>query len=170
MSPSEWESFIHKGKLVEEAFVKQHLQDVVWSTKQQDTQEHWDVEGRLPNMNGDRFKFEIKGMKKINRGDKDVQDKLAWVEGKNVLGKPGWIRGLADYVVFERFGSWLIVNRDELFKYTWKKLEDAGFPKGKKPYHIYDRSFFGKKDKMTLVPYDDIEKLNDITKLKRDDS
>ena len=36
---SEWDEFIHKGKLVEEAFAKQHLQDVVWSNNQQNIQE-----------------------------------------------------------------------------------------------------------------------------------
>jgi hypothetical protein len=167
---SEWDEFIHKGKIVEEAFAKQHLQDVVWSNNQQNIQEHWDMEGRLPSMNGDRFKFDVKGLKKKNRADDKTQDKYAWVEGTNVDGKPGWIRGLADYITFERENHWLIVNRDELFKYTWKKLEDAGFPKGKKAYHIYDRAYWGKKDKLTLVPYDDIEKLNDITKLDKNDS
>ena len=66
---SEWDKFIHKGKLVEEAFANQHLQDVVWSNNQQNIQEHWDMEGRLPSMNGDRFKFDVKGLKKKNRGD-----------------------------------------------------------------------------------------------------
>ena len=99
------------------------------------------------------------------------QDKYAWVEGKkcSMVNLVGY-EVLLIMLFLNALVHWLIVNRDELFKYTWKKLEDAGFPKGKKAYHIYDRSFFGKKDKMTLVPYDDIEKLNDITKLKRDDS
>ena len=66
---SEWDEFIHKGKIVEEAFAKQHLQDVVWSNNQQNIQEHWDMEGRLPSMNGDRFKFDVKGLKKKNRAD-----------------------------------------------------------------------------------------------------
>ena len=61
----------------------------------------------------------------------------------------------------------MIINRDELFKYTCMKLESAGFPKCKKPYHIYDRAYWGKKDKLTLVPYEDIEQLNDITKLEK---
>ena len=163
----EWDKFIHKGKEVEETFAKRHLKDVVWSNNQQNIQEHWDMEGRLPSMNGDRFKFDVKGLKKKNRGDDKTQDKYAWVEGSNVDGKPGWIRGEADYIVFEREDHWLIINRDELFKYTWKKLESAGFPKGKKPYHIYDRAYWGKKDKLTLVPYEDIEQLNDITKLEK---
>ena len=161
---SEWDHFIHKGKLVEELFAQKHLSDIKWSNNYQNIHEHWDMQGGL---NGKTFKFDVKGMKKINRGDKDVQDKLAWVEGTNVDGKPGWIRGLADYIAFERWTSWLIVNRAELFKFTWDKLKEAGFPKGKKAYHIYDRAYWGKKDKLTLVPYEDIEQLNDITKLEK---
>ena len=118
-------------------------------------------------LNGKTLKFDVKGLKKKNRGDDRTQDKYAWIEGTNVEGRPGWIKGLADYIVFERESYWLLVNREELFDYTWAKLKDAGFPKGKKAYHIYDRAYWGKRDKLTLVPYDDIEKLKDITKLEK---
>ena len=164
---SEWDHFIHKGKLVEELFAQKHLSDIKWSNNYKNIHEHWDMSGRLPQINGDIFKFDVKGMKKKNRGDDKTQDKLCWVEGTNVEGRPGWIKGKADYIVFERENHWLVVNREELFKFTWDKLKEAGFPKGKKPYHVYDRSYWMKKDKLTLVPYDDIEQLNDITKLEK---
>ena len=161
---SEWDHFIHKGKLVEELFAQRHLSDIKWANNHQNIHEHWDMEGGL---NGKTLKFDVKGLKKKNRGDDKTQDKYAWIEGTNVEGRPGWIKGLADYIVFERESYWLLVNREELFDYTWTKLKDAGFPKGKKAYHIYDRAYWGKRDKLTLVPYDDIEKLKDITKLEK---
>ena len=161
---SEWDHFIHKGKLVEQLFAQRHLSDIKWANNYQNIHEHWDMEGGL---NGKVFKFDVKGLKKKNRGDERTQDKYAWIEGTNVEGRPGWIKGLADYIVFERESYWLLVNREELFDYTWAKLKDAGFPKGKKAYHIYDRSYWMKKDKLTLVPYEDIEKLKDITKLEK---
>ena len=161
---SEWDHFIHKGKLVEELFAQKHLSDIQWSNNYQNIHEHWDMQGAL---NGKTFKFDVKGLKKKNRGDDKTQDKWAWVEGTNVEGRPGWIKGKADYIVFERDDYWLVVNREELFKFTWDKLKEAGFPKGKKPYHVYDRSYWMKKDKLTLEPYEDIEQLEDITKLEK---
>ena len=159
-----WEEFRRKAKLVEQAFAQRHLSDIKWANNYQNIHEHWDMEGGL---NGKTLKFDVKGLKKKNRGDDRTQDKYAWIEGTNVEGRPGWIKGLADYIVFERESYWLLVNREELFDYTWAKLKDAGFLKGKKAYHIYDRAYWGKRDKLTLVPYDDIEKLKDITKLEK---
>ena len=161
---SEWDHFIHKGKLVEKLFAQRHLSDIKWANNYQNIHEHWDVEGGL---NGKTFKFDITGLKKKNRGDDKTQDKWAWIEGTNVEGSPGWIKGKADYIVFERENYWLMVNREELFKFTWKKLEEHGFPKGKKPSHVYDRSYWMKKDKFCWVPYEDIETLMDIGKLEK---
>ena len=161
---SEWDHFVNKRKLVEQLFAQRHLSDIKWANNYQNIHEHWDVEGGL---NGKILKFDIKGLKKKNRGDDKTQDKYAWIEGTNVDGRPGWIKGKADYIVFERNECWLVVNREELFDYTWAKLKDAGFPKGKKAYHIYDRAYWGKKDKLTLVPYEDIEKLKNIKKLEK---
>ena len=161
---NKWASFVRKGKLAEKLFAQRHLSDIKWANNYQNIHEHWDVEGGL---NGKILKFDIKGLKKKNRGDDKTQDKYAWIEGTNVDGRPGWIKGKADYIVFERNECWLVVNREELFDYTWAKLKDAGFPKGKKAYHIYDRAYWGKKDKLTLVPYEDIEKLKNIKKLEK---
>ena len=159
-----WEEFRRKAKIVEQLFAQRHLSDILWANDYQNIKEHWDVEGAL---NGKTLKFDIKGLKKTNRWDSKTQDECAWVEGTNVRGQPGWIKGLADYIVFERTDSWLVVNREELFKFTWDKLREKGFPTGKKAYHIYDRSFWGNKDKTTLVPFKDIEMLKDIKKLEK---
>ena len=160
----EWKSFREKGRIVERAFTKKHLTDTVESNNFQDYTEHWDVAGKL---NGKVLKFDVKGLKKKNRWDNNTQDECAWVEGTNVRGQPGWIKGKADYIVFERNDYWLVVNREELFNFIWGQLKNRGFPKGKEIYHVYDRSRWGKKDKITLVPYTDIEKLKDIKKLDK---
>ena len=161
---SEWKSFREKGRIVERIFTQKHLTNAVESNNFQDYNEHWDVQGDL---DGRTLKFDVKGLKKTNRWDANTQDNNAWVEGTNVHGRPGWIKGKADYIVFERNDYWLVVNREELFKFIWSQLESRGFPKGKEIYHIYDRSRWGKKDKITLVPYKDIENLKDIKKLDK---
>ena len=159
---NQWASFVRKGKLAEKLFAQRHLSDIKWANSEQDKYEHWDMEGGL---DGKTSKFDVKEMKKINRWDSKPQDVLAWIEGTNNSGNEGWIKGLADYIVFEREENWLVVNREELFNFTWDKLREKGFPQGKKAYHIYDRSVWGKKDKTTLVPFTDIETLKDIKKL-----
>ena len=104
---SEWDSFIHKGTLDEERFAQRHLSNIKWSNNYQNMHEHWDMEGGLK---GKTLKFDVKGMKKINRRDDSTQDKFTWIEGTNVKGNPGWLKGRADYIVFERNEYWLLVN------------------------------------------------------------
>ena len=122
------------------------------------------MEGAL---NGKTLKFDIKGLKKVNRWDKSTQDECAWVEGTNVRGQPGWLKGGANYIVFERNDCWLAVNREELLDFVSEKLKKNSYATGKKPYHIYQRSDWGRKDKITLVPFKDIETLKDVEKLEK---
>ena len=159
---SEWDSFIHKGTLDEERFAQRHLSNIKWSNNYQNMHEHWDMEGGLK---GKTLKFDVKGMKKINRRDDSTQDKFTWIEGTNVKGNPGWLKGRADYIVFERNEYWLMVNREELWDFVQEKLKKNLYAEGKKPYHVYQR--WGKKDKITLVPFTDIEGLKDIEKLDK---
>ena len=160
---SEWDSFIHQGTLDEERFAQRHLSDIKWSNNYQNMHEHWDMEGGL---NGKTLKFDVKGMKRKNRNDKEKQDEWAWIEGTNVKGNPGWVKGRADYIVFERGEYWLMVNRQELWNFVQEKLKMNLYAEGKKPYHVYQR--WGKKDKITLVPFEDIEYcLKDIGKLEK---
>jgi hypothetical protein len=116
-------------------------------------------------LNGKTLKFDVKGLKKMNRWDSKTQDECAWVEGTNVKGNPGWLKGSANYIVFERNDCWLTVNREELLDFVQEKLKKNSYATGKKPYHIYQRE--GRKDKITLVPFKDIEELKDIKKLEK---
>ena len=159
-----WEEFRRKAKIVEQLFAQRHLSDILWANDYQNMKEHWDVEGAL---NGKTLKFDIKGMKKVNRWDSSAQDECAWVEVTNVKGNPGWLKGDANYIVFEREDCWLTVNRQELLDFVQEKLKKNSYATGKKPYHVYQRSEWGRKDKITLVPYNDIEKLKDVEKLEK---
>ena len=150
------------GTLDEERFAQRHLSDIKWSNNYQNMHEHWDMEGGL---NGKILKFDVKGMKRKNRNDKEKQDEWAWVEGTNVKGNPGWVKGRADYIVFERSEYWLMVNREELWNFVQEKLKKNSYAEGKKPYHVYQR--YGKRDKITLVPFKDIEDLKDVAKLEK---
>jgi hypothetical protein len=156
-----WQEFRARAKIIEENFAK-NLKDPVWANDYQDMQEHWDVQGTL---DGQLLKFDVKGMKKVNRWDNKQQDDIAWVEGTNVRGKPGWVKGKADYIVFERTDHWLLVQRQELLKHVESKLKENNFQKGKGVYQIYQRE--GRLDKITMVPFEDIEKINNVKRINK---
>ncbi len=156
-----WQEFRARAKIIEENFAK-NLTNPRWANDYQDMHEHWDVEGTL---DGKLLKFDVKGMKKVNRWDNKKQDDIAWVEGTNVRGKPGWVKGKADYIVFERPDYWLIVGREDLFKFTWSKLEENNFRKGKNIYEVYQRE--GRLDKITMVPFKDIEQLTNVKRINK---
>ena len=156
-----WQEFRARAKIIEQNFAK-NLKDPIWANDYQDMQEHWDVKGTLDN---ELLKFDVKGMKKVNRWDNKKQDDIAWVEGTNVRGKPGWVKGKADYIVFERPDYWLIVGREDLFKFTWSKLEENNFRKGKNIYEVYQRE--GRLDKITMVPFKDIEQLTNVKRINK---
>ena len=156
-----WEEFKRLAKITEENFAK-NLKDPVWATREEDMFEHWDVKGILDN---ELLKFDVKGMKKKNRWDNKLQDDIAWVEGTNVRGKPGWVKGKADYIVFERLDYWLLVWREDLLNLVNLKLKENNFQKGKGVYQIYQRD--GRQDKITMVPFEDMEKINKVKRINK---
>lgn len=139
------------AKQVELNFANQYLKDFVFATREQDIFEHWDVKGVLF---GNEYKFDIKSLKRNSRNDKSPKNYSTWIEGTNVIGNKGWIKGDADYIVFERIENWLLINRNDLFNWTMKKLEENNFEKVKGFYKIYQRQ--NQKDKITLIRYADI--------------
>jgi len=134
-----------EGRDAEQRFASKHLSNIHWSTKQQDMFEHWDVEGVF---NGNKYKFDVKTTKR------NTEDST-WVEGTNVNGDLGWVKGIADYIVFERIDSWLVVDRKQLLNMTMEKLKQNNFQKGKGIYLIYQRN--NRKDKITIVPFNDMK-------------
>jgi|TARA_R100001460_G_scaffold29125_1_gene58073 hypothetical protein len=158
-----WQEYKARAKVIEQNFAK-NLTDVKWANDYQDMYEHWDIEGML---DGKILKFDVKGMKKVNRWDNNKQDDIAWVEGTNVRGKPGWVKGLANYIVFERIDHWFLVNRQELLDHVQDKLKQKGYETGKGVYQIYQRD--GRLDKITMVPFQDIEQLKDTKRIIKND-
>ena len=157
-----------KAKIDEAEFAKR-LENPVMANHQQNTLEHWDVQGTL---DGQLSKFEVKGLKRLKRKDPEPQDDLACVEYVGITGHPGWVQGQSDYIAFKRIKyPWLVVNRKQLWEMVEAKLKERNYSPSIKPwyekeaYATYDRSYFGKKDKFCWVPYEDIEALKDTIKL-----
>ena len=146
-----------RGRQAENEFAKAYLQDINWATKDQDMFEHWDVEGILIDISDKPLKFDVKALKKVNRADDSFNDDVTWIEGTNVHGHDGWIKGKADYIVFEREDKWTIIKRDELFNWTINKIRRRGKQIGKGLYQIYQRP--NRKDKLTLINFSDIDNI-----------
>jgi len=153
MRPShvKYASDYQSGYEAEDRFANEHLDNPVKASKEQDMFEHWDVRGLL---NGKPYKFDVKGLRKLNRSDESFQNDVTWVEGINVNGDKGWLQGQADYIVFEREDEWFLIDRSFLFDWTTKQLIKHGYKKGKDLYSLYQRA--GRKDKITLIKYSDI--------------
>lgn len=160
---TDFKVYLEKAKKVEQAFAE-NLFNVVWANTKQDMFEHWDLKGSLTE-EGETLKFDVKGIKKVRRFDGEYQDDLAWIEFKNVGGNTGWVCGKADYIAFERFKEWLLVDRQELMQFTTKNIQDLGRPEGRAPYHIFNRP--NRKDELTLVPFKDMEKLKRTKRIKK---
>ena len=157
--------FLERGKDVEKLFAKECLIGAIFATKEQDQMEHWDVCGVCKKISNKQLKFDVKSQKKNNRNDKQFSSELTWIEGKNVYGYDGWIKGKSDYIAFERERIWFIVNREELYKLTLKKLAENGNKKGKGKYLIYTRE--NTKDVITQIPFTDMEEIEHYKLLKR---
>ncbi len=144
------------GKSAEKRFAEKHITNIVYSNKNQDIYEHWDVMGLLKEI-GNVSKFDVKTTKRLDHSSDPSVGVMesVWVEGKNVNGKDGWIRGNSDYIVFEREDTWMVVNRIELLNLTLSKLKENNYKKGKGVYLVHTR--YKRKDKVTKVLFKDIK-------------
>lgn len=129
------------------------------SSKNENINEHWDF---LIEKDKEFSKVEVKSKKRINRGDKDEQIALIWVELRNVKGEPGWLFGKADLIAFEKEKSFILVKRLDLLALVNKKVNLVAKVRDPKDalYKIYTRA--GRKDKLTLLPSKDIEEIKFI--------
>ena len=108
------------------------------------------------------IKVDVKARKKSSRKDNKYNDEWTWIEFKNVQGKPGWVHGDADFIVFERENDFVFANRKELVEWLSKSRKiryDLPFVNLAKlaKYKIYQRR--GRRDEITQVKMEDILKL-----------
>lgn len=125
------------------------------STEEQDMFQHIDL---FLTKEDKTYSFDIKAMKKINRYDSSSQDKMIYVEFKNVRGNEGWLYGKAQFIVFETTSTFEIVHRESLAKYCEqvvnKKQRVARASEAL--YKVYTRD--GRKDLISLIELDKIPK------------
>lgn len=126
-----YQSFLKKGKAVEQEFAKL-FRDTVNSTPQQDMVDHWDVQIN--------YKFDVKGLKKTNRADKNPNQFIHWVVLRNVNGQSGWLYAPeVDFFVFELINYWLIVQKEKLQQLVFEKIDEV-FCETPTLYKLYRRN------------------------------
>lgn len=126
------------------------------SSRDENINAHWDY---LIEKDEASFKVEVKSKKRIQRNEDNSQNDFIWVEIRNVRGETGWLFGQADLIAFEKEKTFLIVKKPDLLKTVNKKVDLVAKVKNPKDaiYKIYKRE--GRKDKLTLLPMNDIEEI-----------
>lgn len=94
------------------------------------------------------IRIDVKGLKKINRWDNEVNENIHWIEIKGVTGHLGWLYGEADYFAFETFDYWVFVKKESLQDLI-KTRTIKEWVKQKELYKLYQRE--NKKDVITLI-------------------
>lgn len=130
-------SFLQKGKEKERLFASL-FESTTESTREEDMFLHWDI--KIP--------VDVKGIKKINRGDREANENFHYVELRNVNGKKGWIYGEAMYFAFETTNYWILVGKRQLQELIAVKCAKKRL--GRDPYELRTRA--GRKDLITIVP------------------
>tara|TARA_R110000772_G_scaffold249530_2_gene363882 strand:+ start:49951 stop:50442 length:492 start_codon:yes stop_codon:yes gene_type:complete len=99
------------------------------------------------------FSFDFKTIKKKNRHGCKLDDDKVWVEIQNVKGNPGWLKGKAKYIVFEKEIEYLFVSRESLLRFVEKKVDFNEKCDIKLPYKLYQRK--GREDLITIISLKD---------------
>ncbi len=152
-------SFLQKGKEKEKLFGS-IFNDIIFSNKSQDINEHWDLKLE--------FKIDVKSLKKISRSDIETNEFYHFIELKNVLGKLGWLYGKADYFAFETNEYWILVSKAKLQDFISQKITKKYVSNvDESLYCLYTRN--GRKDVITMVKTIDLMFIADEIILKTND-
>lgn len=125
------------------------------STEREDKIKHIDIWWNSPKKG--RLGIDVKGIKKNNRKDKEVDDSIHWVEIQGVTGYKGWIFGEMDYIAFMTRNKVLFVKPCDLYglilyNIAGKQLTHNCPSECYVPYRRFKR-----QDIVVKVPTSDIE-------------
>jgi len=144
--------FLSKGKEKEKEFATL-FDNVIYSDKEVDMTEHWDLMI-------DNVKYDVKGLKRVNRGDTHHNEFYHVLEIFNVHGKHGWVYGGADKFAFEINEYWVIVDKTKVQKLIKERVSKVLVKSMDEAlYALYGRD--GRKDRITLVKTIDLIIISD---------
>lgn len=112
--------------------------------------DHWDL---LIEKGAERYRVDVKGMKRLSRRAPSVQDKWIWIELHGVREHDrGWLYdGKAELMAFEKKASFVIVRRDDLIKLVEQlvDLNTTVYAAKAARYKIYSRP--GRPDRIAMI-------------------
>ena len=149
--------------LKDENFVMEAVQNTLGgechkATKEEDMFQHIDFWWNSPK--GRKVAIDAKGIKKVKQSDKKYNDKIHWIEMKNVNGNPGWIYGKADYIAFRTFKNIIFVKRTKLVTYAEEKTNGWDILCGTQPDEFYRP--YRRKDRLDIIFKCPVEDLLDL--------
>ena len=141
-----WKHAYETGKKTEEHFKELMISrgnECVKSSMNDDMYKHIDY-----YVNG--FGVDVKGKRRLNS---------IWLEIVNVHGFAGWLKGEADFIVFDMLDldAYCVFRRLELLELASKVTETT--TNNKDYMKIYGRDQWGQKDKLIKYKFDDIKHL-----------
>jgi len=146
-----------RGKESEDLF-KESMQDLGYivneATREENIKDHIDFYLKNNKLNKS-FSVDVKAQKKTNRSDSKVNGEWLWIEFKNVRGSLGWLQGKADKIAFERQIDFLMVDREKLKEFAFRKVENVDVDRASDAkYKFYSRK--GRDDLLTQISVDDL--------------
>lgn len=115
-----------KGAAAEELFYKlavKKYKQVRKSTLFEDRNGHYDFIIKYNNHPLTKTKrVEVKSIKGFSKKH-PKQEEWLWVEFKNVTGNLGWLKGKADLIAFELKDKFIIVDREDLLRFSLKTVD-----------------------------------------------
>lgn len=147
--------YLNEGKSKELLFANL-FSSYTLSDKNTDVIKHYDV--TIGNI-----RIDVKGLKKVNRWDNDVNENIHWIEIKGITGHLGWLYGEADYFAFETFDYWVLVSKERLQEFV-KTRTIKEWVKEKELYKLYQRP--NREDVITLVKTIDLCSISDAIVIK----
>lgn len=151
--------------LIDETFVMDAITHTLGGTcekslRNEDMFQHIDFWWNSPKKG--RVGVDVKGIKRHNRKDKEVDDTIHWVEIQNVRGNKGWIYGDAMYIAFRTLSQIIFVKTDVLRSLSEEKVKgkELVYNNPKSCYVPYQR--WQRKDIVYKIPTEDLIKISDF--------
>jgi hypothetical protein len=152
-------SFLSEGK-EKELSVSKLFDNPIFSLADMDKTQHWDFKSN-------EIKYDVKGLKRVNRSDNEPNESFHYIEIKNVNGRHGWLYGDADCFIFETFKYWIVVPKYKLQSFVKLNIKKTYVTSPDEClYCLYKRD--GKKDVITMVTTIDLMFLASEIKVKID--
>ena len=136
--------------------------EVSRATANEDRKDHIDFWWESPRKG--KIGIDVKGIKKNNRSDSNVDDTIQWLELQGVTGYPGWLYGKAEYIAFRTLRKIIFVKREKALSFALESIKDKEvvYDTPKECYVPYKRKKWGRDDLTLKVLTSDLENIADF--------